>query len=186
MVLHKHDLRSKGVWFWGEVIGSWLWGGEGRACHDIGVRTPSLGIRGWGRLVSGIQRLLEAGQVAGVVMGVGEQNHGGGLSTFIVGKVSTGSVGQFVHLCLPPPSVQFPTNSPRWLSFMVLCQMAYSPTFLVLQRLSEIQAKHSYLKFTLRSLINRNDSITHRSHSQRMCYMQTYGSSRLAPSPLGT
>ena len=44
--------------------------------------------------------------------GGGEQNHGGGLSTFIIGKVSTDSVCQFVHLCLPPPAVQLPTNSP--------------------------------------------------------------------------
>ena len=41
------------------------------------MRTPSLGIRGGGRLVSGgIQRLLEAGQVAGLVMGVGNRTMG--------------------------------------------------------------------------------------------------------------
>lgn len=42
--------------------------------------------------------------------------------------------------------------------------MAYFPTFPVLPGLSEIQAKHSYLKIALRSLINRNDSESHRSH----------------------
>lgn len=53
--------------------------------------------------------------------------------------------------------------------------------FPVLQGLSEIQANHFYLKIILRSLINRNDSITHRSHSKCVCYMQTQIDSQLAP-----
>lgn len=60
-------------------------------------------------------------------------------------------------------------------------QMAYSLFFPVLQGLSEIQAKHSYLKIILKSLINRNDSITHRLHSKCVCYMQTQTGSRLVP-----
>lgn len=59
--------------------------------------------------------------------------------------------------------------------------MAYSLFFLVLQGLSEIQAKHSYLEIILKSVINRNDSITHRSHSKCVCYMQTQTSSQLVP-----
>lgn len=54
-------------------------------------------------------------------------------------------------------------------------------TFPVLQGMFEIQAKHSYLKILLRSLINRNDSITHRSHSKCVCYLQTQIDSQLAP-----
>lgn len=45
--------------------------------------------------------------------------------------------------------------------------------FSVLQGLCEVQAKHSYLKIILRSLINRKDSTTHRSHSECVCRMQT-------------
>lgn len=59
--------------------------------------------------------------------------------------------------------------------------MAYSLFFLVLQGLSEIQAKHSYLEIILKSVINRNDSITHRSHSKCVCYMPTQTSSQLVP-----
>lgn len=63
--------------------------------------------------------------------------------------------------------------------------MAYSPTFPVLQGLSEIQAKLSYLQIILRSLINRNDSITHRSPSKCVRRAETHGL-WLLPLPLGT
>lgn len=66
------------------------------------------------------------------------------------------------HLPLPSPPVQLSPISPKRLSFVVLCQMACVPTFL--QGLSGTRAKLPYLKIILRSLINRNDSTTHRSH----------------------